>query len=262
MTGLSSKQIAGLMGVVDALLPSLPPEPSQTSSTFNSTNSSNGENNYIEEQEGATEDLSIKEDAVRTFWQHDLTQDKDFRSSILKAIQEKLDPAKRSDTCLLLDILSSAIGCWLLFFPSVDLVPSGHPFAEWDREKRQMALKSLQQSSMWRKRMVFNGLKRLICGIAMSYVPENETSNGADSVRHMRNPFWAAMGYGGPYHWGISPQLDEQMIQESVRQDVHISRSSWQTGDPFDYLKSGSILQIPQNGSYDEMEFDCIVIVS
>jgi hypothetical protein len=223
MGTLSVGQISALMGVVDVLLPSLPTDP------------------------------NCPEDVLR-FWNHDLTRDIHFRNALLKAIRERLDPIKKAQFCFLLTVLSSPIGSWLFFFPYAGVAPpllsfshSSFGFAEWSREERTSALKSLQQSRLWRKRMVFNGLKRLITGIALTYVPACDDHQLVKN--RPRNVFWDAMGYEGPYHWGIPPELDDKMRLHSKSLD--------------DVFSVDSILKLPLDRSKsDPLEFDCIVIVS
>jgi len=213
---LSPLQISALLGIVDVLIPSIPSK--------------------------SNDDADLN-----TFWQCDLTQDVDFRKALLNAIDKRLDPVKRSEISFLLNLLSSPMGSWLFFFPYAGLVPpfasSYLSFAEWSREKRQVALKSLQQSHLWQKRMVFNGLKRLIAGIALTFVPESTNGNSEDL---RKNPFWSAMGYSGPYHWGITAELDEQMIQnDTASADISLKKEAFINCSPL-----------------IELEFDCIVIVS
>ncbi len=219
MASLSERQISALFGVVDALLPSIPPQPNCT-------------------------------EEINKFWSHDLTQDIHFHNALLKAIQERLDPIKKAQFSFLLNVLSSPIGSWLLFFPFSGFIPpltsaSNASFAEWSREKRQLALTSLQKSRQWRKRMVFNGLKRLIAGIALTYTPVDDEPNLMKG--RPRNVFWDAMGYVGPYHWSITAQLDEKMRQQSKSLD--------------DVLRTDSILNVHSDNKCDTLEFDCIIIV-
>jgi len=133
------------------------------------------------------------------------------------------------------------------------------------------------------------GLKRLICGVAFSYVPhvnkkndgENKPACLDDFIRgdaeptKEANPFWGRLGYPGPYCWGVGQEEDEKMIRKtketfsaSSRVEKHdegnIASGSGSSGEtntePFDFRKSGAMLDITENDT--NLEFDCVIVGS
>lgn len=103
--------------------------------------------------------------------------------ALTQAIQVKLDAKERLELKLLLFTLSNTLGSSLLF-----QIPAISPFTDWNTSDQTRALQKLQHSSITLKRSAFSGLKRLICGLAFSFV----------QTKTEVNPFWKAMQYPGP----------------------------------------------------------------
>lgn len=188
---LSHRQRSSLKGIVDGLLPPLPPPESHTD----------------KEAKGDPE----KQELVRGFWEYQLSADDSYMTVLENAIQTKLSSTESHLLKLLLNIMSSVLGSMLLFGRL-----SIRPFSQWSVSTQTAALKKLQTSPIQTKRKAFNGLKRLICGIAFSYVPE-QAMLGHSSTG---NPFWKAMGYPGPPQWSISPTKDAKRIKKGLSRNV------------------------------------------
>jgi choline dehydrogenase-like flavoprotein len=153
-SSLSPRQLASLKAIAHALLPPL--DVPADSSTENST-------------------------AIDQFWSHELPDD--FFVVLQETITTKLSATESKKLKFLLLLLSNAVGSSVLFQR-----PSTTAFSGWPRSEQTRALQNLQHSCVTQKREIFSGLKRLICGLAFSYIPSNAT----------RNPFWDAMEYPGP----------------------------------------------------------------
>lgn len=155
---LSPRQLASLKGIINGILPPLdPPE----------TSSENEE-----------------------YWKHDLSCDKDFIDALTLAIQVKLYAHERFQMNLLLGMLSTTLGTFGVF-----QIPTTTSFTKWSPAEQSRALQKLQHSSLTLNRKAFSSLKRLICGLAYSYI----------NIDTNTNPFWEAMQYPGP-----PPALNEE----------------------------------------------------
>lgn len=149
---LSTSQFSSLRGIVDGLMPSLP--------------------NLTEYQ---------NEDHDQ-FWNIKLSENKCFMHALVLVLTAKLNTAELSDIKLLLTALSTTLGSMLLF-----ATISTTPFSGWEASDQAEALNRLRTSRLVDKRKAFNGLKRLICGLALSFVDDTG-----------KNPFWQAIQYPGP----------------------------------------------------------------
>ena len=189
---LSVSQMESLRGIVDALMPSLP--------------------NLTE----------IQNENHDRFWNINISENNFFMDSLILALTTKLSSAELSEVRLLLTALSTTLGSVLLFATATT-----SPFSSWNTSDRSKALNKLRTSRLVDKRKAFNGLKRLICGLALSFI--DETGN---------NPFWAAMGYPGP-----------------LKDSEKILKTRYPSESPNSFVNLSDL----QN---NQLEFDCIVVGS
>jgi long-chain-alcohol oxidase len=110
-----------------------------------------------------------------------------------EAIETTLDSGERLELGLLLSALSTVVGSALL----IPCPPFTVAFTNRTTTEREAALSALGESSLPPRRKAFNGLKRLILGLACSHT---DPSLPATTPAHRLNPFWAAAGYPGPPH--------------------------------------------------------------
>ncbi len=124
------------------------------------------------------------------------------------SIQYKLrTKQEQSLMLLLLYLLSTRLGSLLLFGPFYFVQ---HPFVAFSdlllvTDKSRAIQLHLQQSIWSPKRRIFNAFKRLIFGLAFSYVaeessngPSNNAASSTTDATTGTNPFWKAMQYRGP----------------------------------------------------------------
>jgi choline dehydrogenase-like flavoprotein len=172
---LSPRQLASLKGIINGLLPPLDPP-----------------------NEKENED----------YWTFDLSRDPDFIDALTLAIQLKLNDFERLQMKLLLTTLSTTLGSALLF-----QIPTTTSFIEWNAEHQSRALQKLQHSPITLKRMAFSSLKRLICGLAYSFIQKDSRTN----------PFWNAMNYPGPPSiepGDVQPDFDSDQAFVTVSNDA------------------------------------------
>ena len=175
---LSPRKLSSVKAVIDALLPPLP---------------------------------APKGDPHPEFWEHELSSDPDYLQVLQEAILHKVPKEEAFLLEILLYLMSTVIGSALIF-GSMKPIWARKAFSDYDTtEEKTAALKSLQVSRFQVKQKIFNGLKRLVCGIAFSFVPKEK--NESRSARSM-NPFWPGIGYQGPCHWKLSPEEDTRRIKE------------------------------------------------
>ena len=188
MARFSRRQLAALRGIVDGLLPSMPPPPSSLA--------------RISDEQERTQ--------ICDYFEYHLSSDQQFMKALETAIFEKL-PAK--DSLLLrifLWVISTTFGT-VLVFSTLTPLWTFQSFAQNSLANQTALLQSLKCSHFQEKRKIFNGLKRLICGLAYSFVPEAETYSG--------NPFWPAIGYPGPPHRNMSTEQDEERMKQGTKTD-------------------------------------------
>ena len=140
------------------------------------------------------------------------------------SITDRLGPKELADMKVLLSTLSSKIGSMVLF----GVVRTDKPFSEWTASDQGDALSRLRTSRFVIKRKAFYGLKRLICGLALSFVDDTK-----------KNPYWGAMAYPGP------------------TSDAHENAEK-----AFDVEKFGSIINDKVLEAKEDFGFDCIVVGS
>lgn len=179
--GLSSPQIASLKALVDAILPPLTVPPTQP-----------------------------KTQAARRYWEYRLAADPNFLDALEKAITERLSASDRLAFSSLLSVLSTSFGTSLVFGTLTQ-----YPFAEWPVPQQTQLLKTMQMSSILQRRRMFNGVKRLICGLAYSY------TDGLDN-----NPAWEGMGYPGPPQQSfVSQDDDDRKVAQATSSQGEIANS-------------------------------------
>jgi len=136
------------------------------------------------------------------YWSRRVSADSDFLKALESSIVDKLPARESFLTRFLLKALSTSVGTALLFGK-----PTLHPFTEWPVPQQTALLQSLKTSSIATRRQIFNGFKRLICGLAYSY-----TVNGT-------NPFWKAVGYPGPaQNTLLSKREDTALVAKTMEQ--------------------------------------------
>ena len=174
---LSPRQLSSLKAIINALLPSLP----------------------------APEDENSAD--VHEFWSYELSNDDDFLRALTEAIQVKLNSTERMQLKLFLTALSNTVASSIVFG-----IPSTTPFSQWSASEQTRALQKLQHGRLTLHRNAFSGVKRLVCGLAFSFV--NSETN--------RNPFWKAMEYPGPPPAvkNIKPDFDTGRAFLEINQDA------------------------------------------
>ena len=205
---LSATQLAVLAAICDTLSPAVPPSVSPPPSASPS----------------ASAPASTPASAAALFRSSSLGANAEFMQVLHEGILS-LDSQKVLEMKLLLTALSTTAGSLLLFNGGL------RPFHSRDLATRTRNIRSLMSSSIGVKRKVFVGLKRLILGLAYSYVsPEGE------------NAHWRAIGYEGP-----PPVLQSDK--------AHVDDIS----DAFDgaFLNETLPSSIPKN-----LEFDYVIIGS
>eukprot|EP00586_Coscinodiscus_wailesii_P018901 CAMPEP_0172513800 /NCGR_PEP_ID=MMETSP1066-20121228/255483_1 /TAXON_ID=671091 /ORGANISM="Coscinodiscus wailesii, Strain CCMP2513" /LENGTH=344 /DNA_ID=CAMNT_0013294215 /DNA_START=51 /DNA_END=1082 /DNA_ORIENTATION=+ len=143
---------------------------------------------------------------VTSYYTHDLSRNDVYISVLVTAINVKLTPKDRREVKIVLWLLSTWIGTLLIFWR---FSGGWRSFGDWTWEERTRGLESLRRSRFGARRGLANGLKRLICGLAYSFV-EDEDGGGS-------NPYWAGMNYPGPYHRRLSAADDEVLRREGSR---------------------------------------------
>jgi choline dehydrogenase-like flavoprotein len=138
------------------------------------------------------------------FWEFHVGSDPKFVETVETAIVDKMSSANSFQTQVLLTALSTAMGTSLIFG-----VASTSSFVDWSIQDRIEAVRQLQYSPISHRRKIFQGLKQLLLGIALSY----ESAKGS-------NPLWKCMEYPGPpTAWQIDVVDQEQVEQATKRQE-------------------------------------------
>ena len=214
MARLSRRQLAALRGIVDGLLPSIPPPPPSLA--------------------------RANDDQERTqicdYFEYYLSSDQQFMKALETAIFEKLPVHDSMLLRILLCVISTTIGT-MLVFSTLKPLWTFQSFAQHSSANQTALLQSLKCSFFQEKRKIFNGLKRLICGLAYSFVPDDGTGSG--------NPFWPAIGYPGPPHRNISTEQDEKRMKEGAKTDFR--------------AMSGVMLNVQGE---EKLEFDVVIVGS
>jgi len=219
--------------------------------------------------DGSSGSATNKLDAYRRFWSHNLATSPSYIEAVCTAILEKLPQDVRANLLFLLRVMSNALGCTALLCS-----PCASSFASWSLEDRVWALQRLRDSPMSKHREAFCGLKRLLCGLAFSYVTDDDNdhdddddnTDDANSDKSSEddigtpakqpwklNPYWEHMSYSGPIHATISPKRDAELIRQ---------------GMPYDFEKEGTSVDVADVLSDDrgkampELKYDVIVIGS
>eukprot|EP01063_Lacrimia_lanifica_P037770 TRINITY_DN7872_c0_g1_i2.p1 TRINITY_DN7872_c0_g1~~TRINITY_DN7872_c0_g1_i2.p1 ORF type:complete len:723 (+),score=244.03 TRINITY_DN7872_c0_g1_i2:67-2235(+) len=121
------------------------------------------------------------------------------------------------DFLLLLDLLGSTVGTVALF-----ATLATQPFAAMGRARREALLSSLARSALELRRKAFNGVKRLVLALSLSFVPR-----GAGA-----NPYWPAVGYALPRRAeGAAPAWNEY----DYRARALVDTASLKDGDELEY---------------------------
>ena len=230
-----AQSLSTLVAIADAFVPSTDPpsEPSLPGSPARPSDLTNAE---------AVE-------AYQRFWSHNLATFPSYIEAVCTAILEKIPQGVRADLLLLLRAMSNPVGCAALFCS-----PCATAFASWSLDDRVWALQRLRDSPLGKHREAFCGLKRLLCGLAFSYVVDSnngktsEDENGAPPTPQpwKLNPYWEHMSYSGPVHATIPPKRDEELIRR---------------GMPFDFEVDGAILDV-DDMSDELITYDVVIIGS
>jgi len=129
--------------------------------------------------------------STKAFYNNSLGENLEYMRALHTSILA-LDAPKIFETKALLTAIGSTAGSLALF-------SSMKPFPSLSLEEREARIKGLGSSSIETKRKVFIGLKRLIMGLAMSYVsPEGH------------NEYWESVQYEGP------PSNDSKKEREHI----------------------------------------------
>lgn len=206
---LSSKQLASLEGIVDGFMPCFPSNETRTSSPGKDSEANNSR-----------------------FWNHRLSQDSAYMDALQLTITTKLEKKEKEDIKMLLTVLSTTVGSML-----VTGKVSAQPFSAWETSMQSEALNSLKLSSIALKRCAFSGLKRLICGLALSFV--NEDTN--------TNPFWEGIDYPGPLI-----NITEGGTKKRVKEELNM----------YDFMGQGAVIDTSALKEQETIEYDCVIIVS
>jgi choline dehydrogenase-like flavoprotein len=146
---------------------------------------------------------------LQGYWSYDLTSaDCKFMEVLITTIQTKLGDFQRIQFIILLYLLSSAIGTFLIFF-SFRLI--FQPFTSWSLEDRIRGLQNLRDSDILIKRNIFSGIKRLLCGLAYTFSDQDEDFRNPQDL----NPFWKYINYPGPMYRSLSKKEDAARVQTS-----------------------------------------------
>ena len=146
---------------------------------------------------------------LQGYWSYDLTSaDCKFMEVLITTIQTKLGDFQRIQFIILLYLLSSAIGTFLIFF-SFRLI--FQPFTSWSLEDRIRGLQTLRDSNILIKRNIFSGIKRLLCGLAYTFSEQDEDFRNPQDL----NPFWKYINYPGPIYRSLSKKEDAARVQTS-----------------------------------------------
>jgi choline dehydrogenase-like flavoprotein len=188
MSRFSKRQLAALRGIVDGLLPSMaPPEASLK-----------GAKNYQERER------------IQAYYEHLLSSNQYYMEALETSIFDKIAGQESMLLRILLVVLSTVPGTMLLF-GTLRPLWTFQSFAESSTADQTALLQSLKGSGFQEKRKTFNGLKRLICGLAYSFAPDDDTGAG--------NPFWPAIGYPGPPQRNLSKREDEARMAQGAKTD-------------------------------------------
>ena len=135
----------------------------------------------------------LKEETSQGKQSYDLSKDNVFLAALTETIATKLSATEYSQLSTVLSLLGTTVGTCLVFGTL-----STAAFSNATLEQRTALLHDLQHSRLHAKRNLYQSLKRLVCGLAYSFV---DTSTN-------QNPFWSAMGYPGP------PPIKEETQRE------------------------------------------------
>mmetsp|Transcript_10605 Transcript_10605/g.14966 ORF Transcript_10605/g.14966 Transcript_10605/m.14966 type:complete len:949 (+) Transcript_10605:19-2865(+) len=168
-----------------------------------------------------------------------------FLEKLIETIEKKLLPHDRFSLLLFLYLSSTIVGSFLFFLPSpihdpirflrhtFNIFIRWKNFSQWTLDERIAALQDMRDSRFETRRAIFTGLKRLICGLAFTYLTltEEDINDRIKNVSPMKiNPFWEAMSYPGPIHWYHRSMKDttkdEKEESSSHVDDNHESSSS------------------------------------
>lgn len=186
-------------------------------------------------------------DSQERYWSYDLTcDDSNYMQVLVTTIQTKLDDFHRIQFVILLYLLSSAIGTFLIFFSFRMIF---HPFTAWSLEDRIQGLQQLRDSNLLMKRNMFAGIKRLLCGLAYTFSDQDEhfICNHGGNPQDL-NPFWKCMNYPGPIHY--SKEEDRERCETSGHsflfrngqrnEDIFITPKEAQEKEDIDVIIIGS----------------------
>ena len=242
-----------LVAIADAFVPGIdaPPEPTLPSSPRLS--------DLMDDADSSV--MTNKVEAYRRFWSHDLATSPSYIEAVCTAILQKLPSDVRTNLLRLLRVMSNPLGCSALL-----CYPCASSFASWSLEDRVWALQRLRDSPLGKHREAFCGLKRLLCGLAFSYVPvgneeDHDKSTGGEDEAAMPkskqpwklNPYWEYMSYCGPIQSSLSPNRDAELIRR---------------GMPYDFAVEGAILDVAdildgaQGDSVPDLTYDVVIIGS
>lgn len=235
---LSLRQRSSLRALVDALLPPLPVPNAAVTKDAEKEESNNVAFSFSSATTSAV-------DPERMYWEHRLSADSAFMNAVELAITEKLSAADNFKMKALLSTLSTAIGTSLVFG-----VVTQHPFVEWPVSERTMLLSALQTSQQPLKRAIFSASKRLIAGLAYTYVREDDHGAALAGSNAKTNPFWEYMGYPGP------PQQQLQFKNKRDKNDFRLAERATKK----QRAVKESILSIDPNTT--EIECDVVVVGS
>lgn len=164
------------------------------------------------DQEFPILDIS-NEKQLQGYWNYDLTsEDCKYMEVLIMTIQTKLGDFQRIQFVLLLYLLSSAFGTFLLFF-SFRLILQ--PFTAWSLEDRIRGLKQWRDSDILLKRSIFAGIRRLLCGLAFSFTEQDKHNDELFGDPQDLNPFWKHIHYPGPIYQSLSKKEDTKRCQTS-----------------------------------------------
>ena len=247
---LGSGATSSLEAVVTALLPQME-QPSDLSSSKDSVKGSSNaqqpnkdENLVLYPPEPSPE----KHAATKRFWEYDLTSpNSNFIHQLTLVITTKLDTTERIKLTLLLYLLNSVSGTFLIFGSFKNLLRF-RPFSKWTLSDRTRALQGMRDSNIEIKRAAFSGLKRLICGLALTFTSQEETDR--KEVNQL-NPFWEAMSYPGPIHFNTREDKDK-LLRDVSGHGVFSSESA-PADNPF---------ISPPKGAHETLTFDVIIVGS
>lgn len=249
---LSPRQLAALAAVVDGLLPPIPAPPSSTSRNQNDDDAD-----------------------VNRYWEHRLSEDPHFMRALQDTLQYKLRTKQEQNLLLLLlYLLSTRFGTLLLLGPFYFI---HHPFVAYCdlttvSEKTRALQHHLQQSIFSPKRRIFNAFKRLVFGLAFSYVAPSESDKDATKFTKesedrepsvaATNPFWKAMSYRGPpQQWTGQRTNTQEALDDSKRVEHAMKRLEALNKHMVDVTDSLGLSTPGDGGNPQCKELECDVVI-